>query len=153
MTIQISVHFPCDWVSVPERRVLKCLGLLDPSDCSPITPNGAPLYSVHIALHIDHEADTVIFRQYWTNLDLNVYQKPKYVVPLVNDVAKIKTECNNSERSSRKSGRTTNEECCFIFLLLMLLLGSVGGSFHEKEISDKQDWKSWGGGECIVSSY
>lgn len=35
----------------------------------------------------------------------------------------------------------------------MLLLGSVGGLFHEKEISDKQDWKSWGGGKCIVSSY
>lgn len=35
----------------------------------------------------------------------------------------------------------------------MLLLDSVGGLFHEREISDRHDCKSWGGGECIVSSY
>lgn len=35
----------------------------------------------------------------------------------------------------------------------MLFLDSVGGLFCEREISDKQDCKSWGGGECIVSSY
>lgn len=54
------------------------------------------------------------------------------MVPLPSDVAPIKTEGNNPERSTIKSGRSTNQECYFVFLLLILLLGSVGGLFCEK---------------------
>lgn len=134
MTIQISANSPCDWVSVHGRRLVKHLGLIH-LIFFPIIPHTAPLYWVHIALCIDYKSDAMFSRHCWTNLDLNIYSKPKDMVPLPSDVAPIKTECDNSERRTLKSGRATNKECSFIFLLLMLLLGSVGGLFHEKKRS------------------
>lgn len=154
MTTQISANSSCAWVSVPMRRVFKFLGLCNPSFFFffPKMANRSPLYGVHTALHIDYKSDAMVSRWYWITLDLNIYPKPKYDIPLPSDVVPIKTEYNNTETSTVKSGRTTNKESYFL---------SSNAAFRfcgwiipwKREISDKEDWKSWGGGECIVSSY